>query len=104
MITIFITTENVFKPIVQLNRARDGEYSEEIRRGVIKKERLKEQVESEKALQLSLDNELKNGDKKTKHIRIKSATLRDKQGASDHTVKKKQNDLEGRLYRANRLG
>jgi len=85
----------------RLNRARDGEYSEEIRRGVIKKERLKEQVESEKALQLSLDNELKSGDKKTKHIRIKSATLRDKQGASDHTVKKKQNDLEGRLYRAN---
>ena len=64
---------------------------------------LKEQIESEKALQASLDNELKSGDKKTKHIRIKSATLRDKQGASDQTVKKKQNDLEGRLYRANRF-
>merc|ERR1711892_776149 len=83
------------------NRARDGEYSEEIRRGVIKKERLKEKIDEEKQLQTQLDHEVKSGEKKTKHIRIKSATLRDKQGTSDHTVKKKQNDLEGRLYRAN---
>merc|ERR1711935_286110 len=83
------------------NRARDGEYSEEIRRGVIKKERLKEKIDEEKQLQTQLDHEVKSGEKKTKHIRTKSATLRDKQGTSDHTVKKKQNDLEGRLYRAN---
>merc|ERR1712227_398831 len=82
-------------------KAKDGEYSEEIRRGVIKKERLKEKCEQKKALHAELDSQLKNVDQKTKRIRVKSATLRDKQGATDNQVKKKQNDLEGNLYRAN---
>ena len=59
-------------------KAKDGEYSEEIRRGVIKKERLKEKCEQEKALHAELDSQLKSVDQKTKRIRVKSATLRDK--------------------------
>ena len=48
-------TKNLKLALSKSNRARDGEYSEEIRRGVIKKERLKEKVEEEKQLQAQLD-------------------------------------------------
>lgn len=85
----------------KLNETRDGEYTELIRRGVLKIENLKREIENEKNIQNQMDSEIRNRDKKTKNIRIKSAQLRDKEGAGDAATNKKLNDLEGRLYRAN---
>jgi len=85
----------------KINQTRDNEYSESIRNGTSKIEQLKKEIENEKQLQAQLSAEARRGEKNTKNIRVQSATLRDKQGASDAKVGKKLNDLEGRLYRAN---
>lgn len=85
----------------QVNQTRDNEYSESIKNGTLKIEQLKKEIENEKQKQNQMTQELRRGEKKTKNIRVQSATLRDKQGTSDVKVGKKLNDLEGRLYRAN---
>ena len=61
-----------------MNETRDGEYTDLIRRGVLKIEQLKREMENEKQIQSQMDSEIRKGDKKTKNIRIKSAQLRDK--------------------------
>jgi len=85
----------------KINQTRDSEYSESIKNGTSKIEQLKKEIENEKHLQSQLSAEARRGEKNTKNIRVQSASLRDKQGASDAKLGKKLNDLEGRLYRAN---
>ena len=63
---------------LQLNETRDGEYTEIIRGGVLKIEKLKQEIENERQIQNQMEADLRKGDKKTKNIRVKSAQLRDK--------------------------
>jgi len=83
------------------NRNRDSIYMAEIQAGSDRIDELLKEIEKEKQVQAQLEGDLRRGDKRNQNIRVKSASMRQKDGkAPEASADRQRNDLEGRLYRA----
>lgn len=76
-------------------------YTAEIKAGIDQSDKLVKEIEQEKQVQSQLDSDLRGGDKRNQNIRVKSASMKQKDGkAPEAQADRQRNDLEGRLYRA----
>jgi len=83
------------------NKNRDSMYTAEIQAGIERIDEMDKEIQKEKQIQAQLDADLRRGDKRNQNIRVKSASMRQKDGkAPEASAVRQKNDLEGRLYRA----
>jgi hypothetical protein len=94
--------KNFSLAVSKQNKNRDSMYTVEIQAGIDRTDELLKEIEQEKQVQAQLDADLRRGDKRNQNIRVKSASLKQKDGkAPEASADRQRNDLEGRLYRAN---